>query len=191
MPGSPLIAHLRGNLGFLGGKPQMTRFVHVMSQRLLGVHMLAQLDRLHRRHRMRMVGRGDGYRVDFLVHLIEHLAEIGVLLGLGMAHRLGLKALLVNVANRHKIGVLGGLFAVAVPFSADAYARHVDLFIGRLFLNASHPVAARNPDAHAGDQRRGLDKLTTVHARQRGLRGRADGAIFCHSSLHVISSSCG
>ena len=82
--GVPLVAHLRDDLVLLGGLHQLADLVDRVRQRLLAVDVLAALDGGHGGHRVGMVGRGDDDRVDLLVHLVEHLAEVAELLGLGI-----------------------------------------------------------------------------------------------------------
>ena len=58
--------------------------VDVVRQRLLAIDVLAGPHGRHGDHRMRVVGRGDHHAVDVLL-LVEHLAVVGVELGLGVA----------------------------------------------------------------------------------------------------------
>ena len=76
--GVALVAHLRDHALFLRGLVQLARFPQRIRERLLHADVLAEPDGVHRRGVMRVVGRGDGHRLD-LLHLVEHLPEIAVL----------------------------------------------------------------------------------------------------------------
>ena len=72
--GVNLDAHLRDDALEAGQLSQLSRFVEVMSQRLLAIDILAQLQRGHGDGRMHVVGGGDVYRVEMyprktLLHL--------------------------------------------------------------------------------------------------------------------------
>ncbi len=135
-----------------GGQAQLAGFPHVVGQRLLRVDVLADLDRHHGGDGVGVIGRGDGDGVDLLAHLVEHLAEVGELSGLGVLGGFGVEALLVDVADGDEVGVLGGLLAVAVAFAADADAGEVDPLVGGFAGKFVGPgLAAGNPNAGAGE----------------------------------------
>ena len=80
--GMSLIAHLCLQLRLgraLRGEP--AAFLHRPRQRLLHVHVFAEIHRRERDERVRVIRRGNDHRVDVLL-LREHLAVVGVALGL-------------------------------------------------------------------------------------------------------------
>ncbi len=78
--GMPLIAHLRGEFGFLGAAGEMAGFFDTPGERLLHVDVLAEIHGGRGDGRVHVVGRGDDDGVDvFLV--LEHVAVIFVALG--------------------------------------------------------------------------------------------------------------
>ncbi|MGC4006084.1 MAG: hypothetical protein QM811_24385 [Pirellulales bacterium] len=79
-----LVAELRGQLVLGGQLGQRADFPHVVRQRFFQIEMLLPRQRPIGRMKVRVVGRADGDRVDLLFHLVEHLAEVGVDLGLGI-----------------------------------------------------------------------------------------------------------
>ena len=74
-----LVAHLRGDLVFVGRLHQLARFPDGAGQRLLHVDVLAALHAPHGGGGVHEIGDGDDDRVDVLVFLVEHLAEVFVL----------------------------------------------------------------------------------------------------------------
>ena len=89
--GMPLIAHLVDDLRLARRPREESRLLHGVRERLLHVHVLPRLHRDVRGDGVRMIGRGDDDRVDVPL-LVEHRAEVVVLLGLGVGflqlHRL-------------------------------------------------------------------------------------------------------
>ncbi len=76
--GVVLIAHLGDDFVFLRGFAERARFAQCVGQRLFDVDMLAERHRQDRGRRVAMIRRGDDDAVDVFIHLIEHLAEVGV-----------------------------------------------------------------------------------------------------------------
>jgi hypothetical protein len=111
-------------------------FVNGMSQGLLAVDVLAELQGHHRDDRVEVIGRGDHHRVDVLL-LFEHSAEIDVGLGAGERFEGALEVVLLDVAEGHD--VFGGETAdVARAHAADADAGNVELFARRGLAGAQH-----------------------------------------------------
>ena len=85
-----------------------------MGQRLLAVDVLAAIDGGHRRHGVVVVGRADEDPVDILLHLVQHLAEIAELLGLGIPGQ-GLAGVTpIDVAQGDDVGAISCLDGVDV-----------------------------------------------------------------------------
>ena len=137
--GVALVAHLRRLLGptrrlgsELAGLPDRP------GQRLLGVDVLPRLERHHRRHGVRVVGRRDGHGVDVSRFLIEHLAVVAILLRLGEGVEAVRRVLEVDVAEG--VDVLDPAHAADVAFAhtADADAGDVELVARRDVAFAEH-----------------------------------------------------
>ena len=78
--GVALVAHLRGDFGFLCTTRKFASFFDRPAERLLDVHMLAKLHGRQGNGGVHVVGRGDHDGVDILLAL-EHLAIVGVARG--------------------------------------------------------------------------------------------------------------
>ena len=104
--GVALVAYLCDYLVLDGGLAKGADLGHRVRQGLLAIHVLAALDRIHAGHRMRVVRRADDYRVDLLVELVEHLAEVGELLGLGELLESPSGAIGVDVAQADDVRAL-------------------------------------------------------------------------------------
>ena len=123
LAGVRLVAHLGGHASFPGQARQVTGLVHVVSQRLLCIAMLAHLHRHRGGRGVGVVGRGDSAGVDALAHLFEHHTKVGEALGLGVGleHRIG--AGLVHVTQRDYVCPgLGGPGDVRPALAAGADA---------------------------------------------------------------------
>ena len=78
LAGVALISHLGDHLVALLGFQEGSRLPDVMGQRLLGVNVDPALHRRERGGEMRVIRGGNDHRVDVLVHLVEHHAEVVV-----------------------------------------------------------------------------------------------------------------
>ena len=96
------IAHLRRHL-FSAAARRCARFENAAGQRLFAIDMLLVPDRHHRRDCMGMIGRAHHYCVDFVDHLIEHLAEIAELTGLRIRRERFARPLFIGIAQRDDI----------------------------------------------------------------------------------------
>ena len=103
---------------------------------------------------VRVVGRADRHGVDVLPHLVEHLAEVVVLLRVFEADRRLVQALVVDVADGDHLAVVPGVAGVAGPLAADADAGEANFFQGT-------PAFARG-DA-AGDPKPGPHGSRRLH----------------------------
>src|SRR5207249_9403149 len=102
-----------------------------------------------------MLGRADNDRIEALVVVIK-LAEIEVLLRLGMPRRRLAEALLIDIHERHDV-LAGDIRGVRGPAAARADDGDVELLVRRPALGPLD--AAGNPEAGSGG--RGLKKLAT------------------------------
>ena len=85
----PLVAHLGRDLIFRRGVGQQVRFPRGARQGLFAVDVLAVLHAQQRDGGVQVIGSGDHHRVDVLALLVEHLAEVFVLLCLGYSVKHG------------------------------------------------------------------------------------------------------
>ena len=129
--GGALVAHLRGEVLLGGQLPQHAGFVQRLGHRLLDEGVLAHPHAHRSGDGVGVVGRADGHGVDALAHLVEHLAEVEILLRVGPALARGVEAGLVDVADRDHVAGPAGILRIAGPLAADADAGEVDLFQGR------------------------------------------------------------
>jgi hypothetical protein len=98
-----LIAQLRGHLVASGHGAQLARLAHVLSERLLQIHVFAAFQGRRGDHGVRMDRRGDYHGVDLTLHGVEHTAEIAVGACRGQQLRRCGQLLLVHVAEGHNI----------------------------------------------------------------------------------------
>ena len=154
-PGCPSAwpASSRGELA------QHAGFVERLGHRLLHEGVLAQLHAHRRGHRVAVVGRADGDRVDALAHLVEHLAEVVILLRrlrpASRPRRRGARRRCRR--SRPPRPARPASCRVAGPLAADADAGEADLLDGRPAL--ARGDAAQRPVANA-EGRRGLHELS-------------------------------
>jgi hypothetical protein len=134
--GVALVAQLRHDLMFLRRLHQGANLRDRVGQGLFAIHMFVPLDCRHRRHSVRVVGRPDDHGVDLVAHLVEHLAEILVHLGIGELGDRGALAMLrpqVRIAQgRHPhAAVAGHLVDVGAALAAGADTGDVQFLTGR------------------------------------------------------------
>ncbi len=175
--GVALVAHLRNDLVFAGDLGHFAALVDGVGQRLLAVDVLAAFHSGDRGHRVVMVGRGHHDGVDLLVQLVEHLAEVAELRGLGMVVEGADDAVVapVDVAEGHDIVAAGHRAHVAPAHRADADAGDVQLLAGRRRAAAGHGVSRHDGDRRHGGPR-GAQEFTTIgqyllHDRVSGGKG--------------------
>lgn len=63
-----LVTHLRSNLVFAGQITEKACFIHRVGQGFLHIHMFAHAHGHCSGRSVRVVGRADRYRIDFLAH---------------------------------------------------------------------------------------------------------------------------
>jgi hypothetical protein len=132
-----LISQLRHHLILAGGFDKLTKLIYRMRQRLFAEHMLSASDCIHARYGMCMVRRGYRYRVDFVIHLIQHLAKIMIMFGPGILLKLTACTSHIHVAQCNYI------FSAAAadtgsPSPANADTRNVQLLTGWSFTCAQY-----------------------------------------------------
>ena len=132
-----LVAHLRGDLGLLGDLAHLAGLVDRVRQRLLAVDVLAHLHGHDADHGVQVVGRGSHHRVDVLLGF-EHLAEIGVVLGVGEFLGETRQDVLVHVAEGHDVDHV--LLACATADVANAHAVQSHAGNVELLLGAAWPA---------------------------------------------------
>ena len=134
----PLVAQLRDHLVLGGGLHQRADFADRVRQRLLAVDVLAALDGRHRHHGVRVIGGGHDYRIDGLLHPVEHFAEVLELPGGGvfLAETGGRRR--IDVAQGHDVAVLRQGIAVFAARPAQPDHGNIQPVAGRSLPAAGH-----------------------------------------------------
>ena len=156
--GLTLIAHLGGDLMLASGFGNHSRFINRMSQRLFTINVLASFDGGYACNGMDMVRRGDHYRIDVLVLLVQHLAKIFVFFGLRVASERPACTPPVHIAQRHDVLTADGI-NIAAALAADADAGNVDLLARRNMTRSSQNMPWNNCECRYGCRR--SHKVTT------------------------------
>jgi hypothetical protein len=164
---------LRHDLVVLGGLHQGADLADGMGQGLLAIDVLAPLDGRHGRHGVRMVGRADDHRVDLVRHLVEHLAEVLIDLGVRELRDLRTLAALgpqVHVAQGDDLraAVAGDRFDVAAAHAASADAGDVQSLTGRRRALPSQDVPGynrkgRRPRGRLQESSSGSCRMSVAH----------------------------
>src|SRR5581483_5179141 len=114
-----LIAHLRLHMVVVGSQRQRAGLVDRMGKGLLTAHVLAPGHRSHCGHRVCMIGRAHGYRVDAFF-LLEHFAEVAINLCLGKALETASGTAFVDVAESgNRAPSSGHAFDIASSLSTN------------------------------------------------------------------------
>ena len=79
---------------------------------------------------MGVIWGGHGAGIDVLAHLVEHLAEVGKLLGLRPFLSRTTAAIEIAITKRNHLTNLAGTANVAATFTTHTDASHGDAFIG-------------------------------------------------------------
>jgi len=101
--GHPLIAHLRGDSGFLGNPPQGTGLRYIVRDGLLAVDVFAAGHGSRRDHGMGVFGRGHDQPVELTVKFVQQFAKVLVLGSVGCPLGRDGQTVLIGVANRHQV----------------------------------------------------------------------------------------
>ena len=136
---------------------------HIVRERFFYVYVLADLHRSHGSHRMHVVRRDHGHRVNAAVHLAQHHPKIFISLGLRIALAGVCGALVIHVAQGHDILERGsrGLVLPARALqhvAASADSRNVEPVTGS-------PVAGAAKDAPRDDHDAAGDKGLSLQER--------------------------
>ena len=88
--------------------------------------MLAEGHGVHGSGKVRVVGNGDGDRIDLVRHLIEHLPIVREALGFGeIRGGFGAATVDVDIAEGYDIAFLSSVGGVGSAFSADSNAGNI------------------------------------------------------------------
>ena len=142
--GMNLRAHLRGPLVFVGDLGQDAGFADRVRQRLLAVAVLAHPHRHRGGRRVDMIGRTHHDGVDLAVHLLEHLAEVAIPLGLGELLHRRLAAPVVDVAEGHDI-LAGAVADVPTTLPSHANPGNREFLVWGLVLRDCRQGQGRQP----------------------------------------------
>ena len=99
VPGVDLSSHLGDEFVLAGDCCHQSGFVDAVGQRFLAVAMLAEFHRHHPGRGVDMIRGTDHDRVDLVVHLIEHRAEILIPLGRGEFLKGACCSALINITQ--------------------------------------------------------------------------------------------
>jgi hypothetical protein len=100
-------------------------------------------------------------------HLVEHLAEILVLFGVGKLGQVGAAPFGIHIAQGHDVLAAAAADARA-PLPADADAGHVQFVIGRHSAIQTEDVTGQ--DRNGGDGRGSVAEKTPPRDRGQGVR---------------------
>src|SRR6185295_7449171 len=159
-----LRARLGGDLRLLRGVLDDAGFPDAVGEGLLAVDMLAHLEGGQRREGVGMLGDGDDDGVEVL-RVVEDLAEVLVLLRVGVQLGGGLDAAGVDVADRDDV-LAGDALHVRRGLPAGADAGDVELGVGRLLLAVAE-LASGDPEAGA-DRGAVADEFATIGTMGHG-----------------------
>ena len=100
--------------------------MNAVRQRFFAIDVLAALNSSHRRNRMNMVGRRHDNRIDILILLIEHPAEVFVLRRLRELFESPGRSAIVNIAESNNI-LTAARPDIARPPTANADSCNIKL----------------------------------------------------------------
>jgi hypothetical protein len=120
--------------------------------------MLAPLDSGYRSDSVYMVRRGHDHRIDVLVLLIEHYAEVTVFSGIRVAVECARCVPPINIAQGDNV-LAADVSKVTSPLPAHTDACYIELFTRRLIAGTSQHIPGHNSK---GRRRSGsTHKITT------------------------------
>jgi len=201
--GVNLRAHLRGQFVLVGQLDHHADLRHRMGQRLFTVAVFAHPHGGHGGGGMDVIGRGDEHGVDLIAHLVQQLAKIAVLLGLGESFETAFRPALVHIAQGDDV-FAGTIADVPGALPSHADAGNVQFFVRRAVLRAACG-GGNGPNAESGQsgvaehftagQRRGVASGTVRHGRgssgswRAPCQRRSDGR---HADLaDIVTAACG
>ena len=132
-----LIAHLRGDLGFLGAPRQLPGFINRPGKRLLHVDVFSQSHRGKGDVRVHVIGRGDEDGVDVLL-MLEHIAIVLI--------ALGLRQVLILQTNH---SLQAGLGLNAIELDGGLAGNGLRIRLIETFLQVGDFVSSRSNDLPA------------------------------------------
>ena len=141
-----LVAHLGGDLVFHGRLLEQAGLPRSARQRLLDIHVLASLDTGKGHRGMHEIGDSDGDRVDVLLFLVEHDAEVLIEGKLLVALDTGRGAIEIHIAEGHDVLRPGGAVQVSTALAAAADGRDIQFVVVRFVAEGSqrgHAAEAR------------------------------------------------
>ena len=132
--GGPLVAHLRGDLVVAGELGQHAGLVQRMRERLLHEAVFAVPHGHGGGQGVDVVRRAHRHGVDALVHLVQQLAEVRELPGLGKAISGRGQIIHINIANGHDVAQAAGVVGIGVALAFQPDAGEGDPLVGRFAL---------------------------------------------------------
>ena len=153
----------------------MPGLVNIVGQRLLAIHVLAQVHRQHTGRGMSMIGRAHQHGVDLFLHAAEHLAEVDEGTGLGPAACGAGQEILIDVAEGHDVLAATGVVVGRSPIG-NAHAGDIQLALddlARSRAGAGDAAAPKKPVV-----RRNVRRLVPLAGDIGGAPGRM-GIVVC------------
>ena len=165
VPGVALVAKLRDDLVLVRRLHHRAHLGDRVGERLLTVDVLPAPHRIKSDDGVSVVGHADGYRVDALVQIVEHLAEVLVALG-GRKLLEGIADLpVIDIAEADDVLPGTGIHAPPPP-PTDTHAGDVDLVARRRSPGSTEKVRGSDLDkSHPG--RGSLEEEATTHCARR------------------------
>ena len=152
-----LVAHLGGKLVLPGEVAHGARLPDGLSEWLLAEDVLFGLHGHDACHAVDVVGGGNGDAVDLVVHLLEHDAEVLVVLRLGMALFDFVDVVGVDVAEGHEVAAAFGDF----PDVGCALSAHSNSGDAGAFVKVLSADDGGEPEDGAGAEAGGAEEFTT------------------------------
>ncbi len=109
---------------------ELTDLEDIMAQRFLAINVLAHLNSGHCRDSVCIIRRRYSNRIDVLAFLIQHFAEITVLLHVRIPLECSGRMFPINITERNEV-FRADLADITAPHAADADAGDIELFARR------------------------------------------------------------
>ena len=157
-----LVAQLGHDLVLAGRFHHRADLVDGVGHRFFAVDVLAAFHGCDGCHGVHVVGSGDQHRIDTLVHLVVHLAEVAEDLGLREPGQILPGALGVHVAQGHELDLARLLQLIDVPAGLAPCADRgdADLLVRRSLTAAGQAMPGHDRVGRKGG-RRPADKLSS------------------------------